>query len=118
MNTAKTNNRILPWFRPLRRSSQITLVFVLLVSIGVVAYAESILWNSDHTTTSLSKDWYIEVENSGGEVSGSIRPGGIVNISPTVVNKGDITYYAFLHLSIPLVNREPAYDFTADGSWT
>ena len=66
------------WFRSLRRTTQVAIVMILIAAVGVVAYAVSVLFNSAHSTTSLSKDRYIEVSLTGAEASGSVRPGSTV----------------------------------------
>lgn len=81
------------WFRSLRRTSQVAIVMILIAAVGVVAYAASVLFNTAHSTTSLSKDKYIEVSLTGAEASGSIRPGSTVALSPVLTNQGDIKLY-------------------------
>lgn len=84
MSTEKKS--IKTWFRSLRRSSQIALVLALFISAGVIAYAASILFGTSHSSTSLSKDRYVEVELTGASATGSIRPGGTVDLSPVLTN--------------------------------
>ena len=59
---------------------------ILIAAVGVVAYAASVLFNIAHSTTSLSKDRYIEVSLSGAEASGSVRPGSTVALSPVLTS--------------------------------
>ena len=106
------------WFRSLRRTSQISLIVALIAAVGVVAYAASVLFNSAHSTTSLSKDRYIEVSLSGAEASGSVRPGSTVPLSPVLTNNGDINCTGIVRLTVPMVGGSPAYDYEVSSSWT
>ena len=106
------------WFRSLRRTSQISLIVALLAAVGVVAYAASVLFNTAHSTTSLSKDRYIEVSLSGASASGSVRPGSTVALSPVLTNNGDINCTALVKLTVPVVNGSSAYDYEVSSSWT
>ena len=106
------------WFRSLCRTSQISLIVAIIACIGVVAYAASVLFNTAHSTTSLSKDRYIEVSLSGAEANGSIRPGGTVSLAPTLTNNGDINATALMRVTVPMVGGSPAYDYEVSSSWT
>ena len=106
------------WFRSLRRTSQISLIVAIIACIGVVAYAANLLWNSAHSTTSLSKDRYIEVSLSGAEASGSVRPGSTVSLAPVLTNNGDINTTALVKLTVPVVNGSSAYDYEVSSSWS
>ena len=106
------------WFRSLRRTSQISLIVALIGSVAIVAYAASVLFNTAHSTTSLSKDRYIEVSLSGAEASGSIRPGSTVALSPVLTNNGDINCTGIVRLTVPMVGGSPAYDYEVSSSWT
>ena len=106
------------WFRSLRRTSQISLIVVLIAAVGVVAYAASVLFNTAHSTTSLSKDRYIEVSLSGASASGLIRPGSTVALSPVLTNNGDINCTGIVRLTVPMVGGSPAYDYEVSSSWT
>ena len=119
MNTSKDQKRTLGmWFRSLRRTSQISLIVALIAAVGVVAYAASVLFNTAHSTTSLSKDKYIEVSLTGAEASGSIRPGSTVALSPVLTNNGDVNTTALVKLTVPVVNGSSAYDYEVSSSWT
>lgn len=76
------------WFRSQRRTSQISLIVALLAAVGVVAYAASVLFNSAHQSTNLSKERYVEVEITGAEAEGTIKPGDSVALAPVLTNKG------------------------------
>lgn len=86
-NSSKQRKRTLGmWFRSQCRTSQVAIVMILIAAVGVVAYAASVLFNTAHSTTSLSKDRYIEVSLSGAEASGSVRPGSTVALSPVLTS--------------------------------
>lgn len=119
MNTSKDQKRTLGmWFRSLRRTSRVVLIVALLAAVGVVAYAASVIFNTAHSTTSLSKDRYIEVSLSGAEASGSIRPGSTVALSPVLTNNGDVNTTAIMRVTVPVVNGSIAYDYEVSPSWT
>lgn len=105
------------WFRSLRRTSQVAIVMILIVAVAVVAYTANLLWNSAHSTTSLSKDRYIEVSLSGAEASGSVRPGSTVDLAPVLTNNGDINTTALMRVTVPVVNGSSAYDYEVSSSW-
>ena len=105
------------WFRSLRRTSQVAIVMILIAAVGVVAYAASVLFNTAHSTTSLSKDRYIEVSLSGAEASGSVRPGSTVALSPVLTNNGDINTTALMRVMVPVVNSVSAYNYEVSSSW-
>ena len=108
------------WWKGLRRSSQIALILSLFASIGFVAYAASILFGTSHSSTSLSKDRYVEVELTGASATGSIRPGGSVDISPSLTNNGDINTTAFIKVSVPTLpsSTDAAYEWEIESGWT
>lgn len=118
-NTSKDQKRTLGmWFRSLRRTSQISLIVALIGSVAIVAYAANLLWNSAHSTTSLSKDRYIEVSLSGVSASGSVRPGSTVALSPVLTNQGDINTTALMRVTVPMVGGSPAYDYEVSSGWS
>lgn len=118
-NTSKERKRTLGmWFRSLRRTSQVAIVMILIAAVGVVAYAAAVLFITAHSTTSLSKDKYIEVSLSGAEANGSIRPGSTVALSPVLTNNGDINTTALVKLTVPVVNGSSAYDYEVSSSWS
>lgn len=119
MNTSEDQKHTLGmWFRSLCRTSQISLIVAIIACIGVVAYAANLLWNSAHSTISLSKDRYIEVSLSGASASGSIRPGSTVALSPVLTNNGDVNTTALMRVTVPVVNGVRAYDYEVNSSWT
>lgn len=87
-------------------------------SVAIVAYAASVLFNTAHSTTSLSKDRYIEVSLSCASASGSVRPGSTVALSPVLTNQGDINCTGLVKLTVPVVNGVSAYDYEVSSSWT
>ena len=119
MNT-DNNRSIKTWWRSLRRSTQIALVLLLFISAGVIAYAASILFGTSHSSTTLSKDRYVEVKLTGASATGSIKPGGSVALSPSLTNNGDITTTAFIKVSVPTLpsSTDAAYEWDVDSGWT
>ncbi len=116
-NAENIRRSIKLWWRSHRRSSQVVIVLALFASITIVAYAASILLNTADASTTLTKDWYVEVALSNSYATGTIRPGGTVSISPVIKNKGDINTIAFIKLSMPTVGGARAYDYEIDSSW-
>ena len=106
------------WFRSLRRSSQVALVLALFASVSIIAYAASILFNTAHDGTSLTKDRYVEVELTGASTTGTIKPGGTVDLSPVLTNNGDINTTAFIKVAVPTISGSPAYEWETVSSWT
>ncbi len=104
-------------FKSLKRSTQVIIVFVLLASIGIAAYAASILWATAHSGTSLSKEHFLTVELSGSSATGSIKPGGSVALAPAVTNNGDVDAGVFIKVTMPEVSGSAAYEFEPDSSW-
>ncbi len=84
----------------------------------MIAYAASILFNSAHSSTTLTKDRYVEVSLSGAEASGTIRPGGSVSLSPVLTNQGDINCTGFIKVSVPTVSGAAAYEWDVEAGWT
>ena len=118
-NSESKKRSAILWWKSMRRSTQIALVLALFISAGVIAYAASILFNSAHSSTTLTKDRYVEVELTGAEASGSIKPGGTVDISPALTNNGDINTTAFIKVSVPTIpsSTDAAYEYEVDSSW-
>ena len=104
-------------FKSLKRSTQILIVFIILASIGVVAYAASVLWGTAHSNTTLSKEHFLTVELSGSSATGTIKPGGSVALAPAVTNNGDVDAGAFIKITMPSVGGSPAYTFEPNSSW-
>ena len=93
------------------------IIFILLASIGIVAYAASILWATAHSGTTLSKEHFLTVELSGSSATGSIKPGGSVSLSPAVENLGDVDAGVFIKVTMPTVDGVAAYEFEAGDGW-
>lgn len=106
------------WFRSLRWTSQIGLIVAIIACIGFVAYAASVLFNTAHSTKSLSKDRYIEVSLSGASASGSVRPGSTVALSPVLTNNGDVNTTTIMRVTVPMVGGASAYDYEVNSSWS
>ena len=104
-------------FKSLKRSTQIIIIFILLASIGIAAYAASILWATAHGGTTLSKEHFLTVELSGSSATGSIKPGGSVALSPAVTNNGDVDAGVFIKVTMPTVGGADAYGFETSSGW-
>lgn len=104
-------------FKSLRRSTQVIIVFVLLASIGIAAYAASVLWATAHSGTTLSKEHFLTVELTGSSATGSIKPGGSVSLSPAVTNNGDVDAGVFIKVTMPEVSGFAAYVFEPGSDW-
>lgn len=104
-------------FRSLKRSTQFIIVFIILTSIGIAAYAASVLWATAHSGTSLSKEHFLTVELSGSSATGSIKPGGSVALAPAVTNNGDVDAGVFIKVTMPTVDGSPAYEFESGSGW-
>ncbi len=104
-------------FKSLKRSTQFIIVLILLASIGIAAYAASVLWATAHSGTSLSKERFLTVELSGSSAAGSIKPGGSVALAPAVTNNGDVDAGVFIKVTMPVVGGTAAYSFEPDSSW-
>ena len=104
-------------FKSLKRSTQFIIVFIILTSIGIAAYAASVLWATAHSGTSLSKEHFLTVELSGSSATGTIKPGGSVSLSPAVTNNGDVDAGVFIKVTMPEVSGSAAYTFEAGDGW-
>lgn len=104
-------------FKSLKRSTQVIIIFILLASISIVAYAASVLWATAHSGTMLSKEHFLTVELSGSSATGSIKPGGSVSLSPAVTNNGDVDAGVFIKVTMPTVDGVAAYSFEPAAGW-
>ena len=106
-------------FKSLKRSTQIIIVLVLLASIGIAAYAASILWATAHGGTTLSKEHFLTVELTGSSVTGSVKPGGSVALAPAVTNNGDVDAGVFIKVTMPTIpdSTVAAYSFEPAAGW-
>ena len=104
-------------FKSLKRSTQFIIVLILLASIGIGAYAASVLWATGHSGTTLSKEHFLTVELTGSSATGSIKPGGSVALAPAVTNNGDVDAGVFIKVTMPEVSGSAAYVFEPDSSW-
>ena len=92
---------------------------LIIACVAVVAYAASVLFNTAHNSTNLSKARYIEVQFSNALATGTIKPGDPVALSPILTNNGDINCTAIIRLSIPKNSDGTlAYDYDVNSSWT
>jgi len=92
-------------------------VLILLASIGIAAYAASILWATAHSGTTLSKEHFLTVSLTGASAEGSIKPGGSVSLSPAVTNNGDVDAGVFIKVTLPTVDGTAAYEFEPAAGW-
>lgn len=94
-------------------------MLVVLASIGIVAYAASVLWATAHSETTLSKEDFLTVELTGSSATGSIKPGGSVALAPAVTNNGDVDAGVFIKVTIPTIpdSTDAAYEFEAGNGW-
>ena len=104
-------------FKSLKQSTQAFIIFILLASIGIVAYAASVLWATAHGGTTLSKEHFLTVELTGSSATGSIKPGGSVALSPAVTNNGDVDAGVFIKVTMPEVSGSAAYTFETGSGW-
>lgn len=104
-------------FKNLKRSTQFIIVLILLASIGIAAYAASILWATAHGSTTLSKEHFLTVELSGSSATGSIKPGGSVALAPAVTNNGDVDAGVFIKVTMPTIGGANAYTFEPGSDW-
>ena len=104
-------------FKSLKRSTQAIIIFILLTSIGIAAYAASILWATAHSGTTLSKEHFLTVSLTGASAEGSIKPGGSVSLSPAVTNNGDVDAGVFIKVTMPTIGGADAYEFEPASGW-
>lgn len=104
-------------FKSLKRSTQAIIIFILLTSVGIAAYAASVLWATAHGGTTLSKEHFLTVSLTGASAEGSIKPGGSVSLSPAVTNNGDVDAGVFIKVTMPEVSGSAAYTFEAGSGW-
>ena len=92
------------WFKSLRLPALALTVIAMVFAIGgVIVLAASILFGHAHDGTELSKDHFLTVSLTGSHVKGSIKPGGSVNLSPTIENTGDVDAAAFIMVTMPTI---------------
>ncbi len=58
------------------------------------------------------------VELAGASASGSIKPGGSVSLSPTLINNGSVDAAGFIKVIMPAVSGSAAYEFANSSDWT
>lgn len=104
-------------FRSLKRSTQIIIVLIILASIGIVAYAASVLWATAHSGTTIVKEHFLTVSLTGASAEGSIKPGRSVSLSPAVTNNSDVDAGVFIKVTMPEVSGSAAYTFEAGSGW-
>lgn len=91
---------------------------MIVLVVGMVVYAVTLLWSTVHDQTNLTKENYVELQMSGSTATGTVRPGGTVNIAPVITNMGSINGSAFIRLKMPIVGNDPAYDYEVASAWT
>ncbi len=85
--------------------------------MGVIAFAGTLIWNSAHDGTSLSKEGYISVQLTGASASGTIKPGGSISLSPALTNNGSVDASGFIKVVMPAVSSAAAYEFENNSDW-
>ena len=107
------------WFKNLKRGAQSAVVFALIASMSIGAYAAvSFLWGKAHERTSLTPKDFVKVELSGATATGSVSPGENVALSPAITNNGSVDTSAFIQIEMPAVEGTAAYTFESDSGWT
>lgn len=122
MNTNDGSNQNITlrmWFRSLRWPKRIAVVMVaLILTVGAVAFAASVLSDHANSKTKLSKDRYVKISMTGAYAEGSIRPGLSVDLSPVLKNQGNINSTALAKITVPVLSGSPMYDFEVNSSWS
>lgn len=107
------------WFNNLKRGAQSVLVFALVATMSIGAYAvASFLWGKTHEKTSLTPKDFVKVELTGAQATGSISPGDNVALSPALTNNGSVDTSAFIQIEMPAVGGAAAYTFESGSGWT
>lgn len=107
------------WFKNLKRGAQSALIFALIASMSIGAYAAvSFLWGKAHEKTSLTPKDFVKIELTGAAATGSVSPGDNVALSPAITNNGSIDTSAFIQIEMPAVEGTSAYTFESDSGWT
>lgn len=107
------------WFKKLKHGVRLPLVFALVASMSIGAYAAvSFLWGKAHEKTSLTPKDFIKVELTGAAATGSVSPGENVALSPAITNNGSVDTSAFIQIEMPAVEGTAAYTFDSGSGWT
>ena len=106
-------------FKKLKRGAQSALVFALIASMSIGAYAAvSFLWGKAHEKTSLTPKDFVKIELTGAAATGSVSPGENVALSPAITNNGSVDTSAFIQIEMPAVGGAAAYTFENGSGWT
>lgn len=107
------------WFKNLKRSAQSALIFALIASMSIGAYAAvSFLWGKANEKTALTPGDFVKVELTGAAATGSVSPGENVALYPAITNNGSVDTSAFIQIEMPAVEGTAAYTFESDSGWT
>ena len=107
------------WFKKFGCSVQFAIVFAVIVSMTIGAYAAvRFLWGKAHEKTSLTPKDFVKVELTGASATGSVSPGENVALSPAITNDGSVDTSAFIQIEMPAVEGTAAYTFESDSGWT
>ena len=107
------------WFKYSKRGVQSALVFALVASMSIGAYAAvSFLWGKAHEKTALTPGDFVKVELTGAAATGSVSPGENVALSPAITNNGSVDTSAFIQIEMPAVEGASAYTFESGSGWT
>jgi len=109
-------------FKTLSRTTQLTLIIALILSLSIVAYAAISAWVSRSWTSTLIKGDVMEMELNQATVSGEVTPGSTIAVSPRVKNVGTKQCLAFIKVGMPTYSTstgelKAAYTFSADSGW-
>lgn len=111
-------------FKSLRRPTQALIIFALIASIGVAAYAAfSKLATSNTATSSMSKENFVAVELEVSELTGTIALGDSKSISAIVSKPGTAEGLAFIRFQYPTISSASgmagsAYTWSVNSGWS
>ena len=111
------------WFTSLKRSTQITVVILLLMSIGVVAYAAFSALVSSTWQSEWEKKGFVAIQIDVSDGSGEIEPGDTKSVNPVITNTGTKDALAFIRFSYPTSSSTAgmagsAFTWTVGSSWS
>ena len=106
-------------FRSLNRTAQFAIVFALILSLSIVAYAAISSLLTKSWQSGLTKGDVMEMSLEQGAITGTITPGESVAISPSITNTGTKDCLAFIKVNMPVYGSGAnAYSFTVSSGWT
>lgn len=89
----------------------------LFMFLGVVAFAASVLFFTQNRTTDYSKKTIFQSDMSIGASSIEVAPGDSVAFAPYVHNDATEEMYAFLKITMPVVEGDNLYEFAVGDKW-